>query len=137
MRTLAVTQNITLDGSIEMLGDWFDPQAGADDTDLVPEDGFVASAASCLAVSIVAMAERQDFPPHALEVSAEGVLGRREDGRFGFTAVEQTVDLRTDAEHEESARTLVGQAEESCFVSVSLDLPLATTVRVSTSAVTT
>lgn len=26
MRTLAVTQNITVDGSIEMLGDWFDPQ---------------------------------------------------------------------------------------------------------------
>lgn len=27
MRTLAITQNITLDGSIEMLGDWFDPSA--------------------------------------------------------------------------------------------------------------
>ena len=27
MRTLAITQNITLDGSIEMLDDWFDPQA--------------------------------------------------------------------------------------------------------------
>ena len=25
MRTLAITQNITLDGSIEMLDDWFDP----------------------------------------------------------------------------------------------------------------
>ncbi|QGK68456.1 dihydrofolate reductase [Allosaccharopolyspora coralli] len=25
MRTLAITQNITLDGSVEMLGDWFDP----------------------------------------------------------------------------------------------------------------
>ncbi|MGW4479844.1 dihydrofolate reductase family protein [Rhodococcus triatomae] len=25
MRTLVITQNITLDGSIEMLGDWFDP----------------------------------------------------------------------------------------------------------------
>jgi dihydrofolate reductase len=25
MRTLAITQNITIDGSIEMLGDWFDP----------------------------------------------------------------------------------------------------------------
>ncbi|GAF43265.1 dihydrofolate reductase family protein [Rhodococcus wratislaviensis] len=25
MRKLAITQNITLDGSIEMLGDWFDP----------------------------------------------------------------------------------------------------------------
>jgi dihydrofolate reductase len=39
MRTLAVTQNITLDGSIEMLGDWFDPQAqgGVDMSDLMAE----------------------------------------------------------------------------------------------------
>ena len=27
MRTLAITQNVTLDGSIEMLDSWFDPQA--------------------------------------------------------------------------------------------------------------
>jgi len=34
MRTLAVTQNITLDGSIEMLDDWFDPEAaGSDNND--------------------------------------------------------------------------------------------------------
>lgn len=26
MRTLAITQNITLDGAIEMIGDWVDPQ---------------------------------------------------------------------------------------------------------------
>ncbi len=32
MRTLAITQNITVDGSIEMLGNWFDPQ-GQGDTD--------------------------------------------------------------------------------------------------------
>jgi dihydrofolate reductase len=39
MRTLAVTQNITLDGSIEMLGEWFDPQgqAGVDNADLLDE----------------------------------------------------------------------------------------------------
>lgn len=30
MRTLAITQNVTLDGSIEMLGDWFAPQAQGD-----------------------------------------------------------------------------------------------------------
>ena len=51
MRTLAITQNITLDGSIEMLGDWFDPQgqAEADNSDLLVElhrqdsqaDGFL------------------------------------------------------------------------------------------------
>jgi dihydrofolate reductase len=39
MRTLAITQNITVDGSIEMLGDWFDPQgqAGVDNSDLLDE----------------------------------------------------------------------------------------------------
>lgn len=31
MRSLIITQNITLDGSIEMLGDWFDPQAHDDE----------------------------------------------------------------------------------------------------------
>ena len=51
MRTLVVTQNITLDGSIEMLGDWFDPQgqAKAENSDLLDElyrqdrraDGFL------------------------------------------------------------------------------------------------
>ena len=39
MRTLAITQNITVDGSIEMLGDWFDPQGkeGMDTSDLLDE----------------------------------------------------------------------------------------------------
>ena len=39
MRTLAMTQNVTLDGSIEMLGDWFSPQgqAGQDNADLLEE----------------------------------------------------------------------------------------------------
>ncbi|TVZ05554.1 dihydrofolate reductase [Trebonia kvetii] len=51
MRTLAITQNITVDGSIEMLGNWFDPQGqgGADNSDLLEElhrqdaaaDGFL------------------------------------------------------------------------------------------------
>ena len=35
MRKLVITQNITLDGSIEMLGDWFDPQR--QDADLLEE----------------------------------------------------------------------------------------------------
>ncbi|RJQ74428.1 dihydrofolate reductase [Pseudonocardiaceae bacterium YIM PH 21723] len=39
MRTLAITQNITVDGSIEFLGEWFDPQkqADVDSTDLLAE----------------------------------------------------------------------------------------------------
>lgn len=49
MRKLVITQNITLDGSIEMLGDWFDPQGQGDQSDLREElhrqdteaDGFL------------------------------------------------------------------------------------------------
>jgi dihydrofolate reductase len=51
VRTLAITQNVTLDGSIEMVGDWFNPQGQADqdDSDLLEEvhrqdsgaDGFL------------------------------------------------------------------------------------------------
>jgi dihydrofolate reductase len=37
MRTLVITQNMTVDGSIEMLGDWFSPQGQADQTDLIEE----------------------------------------------------------------------------------------------------
>ncbi len=39
MRTLAITQNTTVDGAVEMLDDWFSPQgrAGVDDSDLVEE----------------------------------------------------------------------------------------------------
>jgi dihydrofolate reductase len=51
LRTLAITQNVTVDGSIEMLSDWFDPQgqADTDNSDLLEElhrqdgevDGFL------------------------------------------------------------------------------------------------
>src|SRR3712207_1709560 len=51
MRTLAITQNVTVDGAIEMLGDWFDPQgpSDVDNSDLLEElhrqdseaDGFL------------------------------------------------------------------------------------------------
>jgi len=37
VRKLVVTQNITVDGSVEMLGDWFDPQGQGDQADLVEE----------------------------------------------------------------------------------------------------
>ena len=40
MRTLAITENITVDGSIEMLEDWFDPkrEGDTDKSDLLEEE---------------------------------------------------------------------------------------------------
>jgi dihydrofolate reductase len=52
VRTLAITQNITVDGAIEMLGEWFDPQgqAGVDNTDLLAELHRQSSAADAFLV---------------------------------------------------------------------------------------
>ena len=99
-----------------------------------PEDAFVAAAASCLAVTVVALAERAELPLLSLDIRAEGVVGWRPDGRFGFVGIEQVVELATDELHVDAARTLVAQAEESCLVSVSLDLPVETDVRVAVAA---
>ena len=62
-----------------------------------PEDAFVAAAGSCLAVTIAALAERDELTLHGVSVNAEGIVGRRPDGRFGFVRIEQTVRLDVDA----------------------------------------
>ncbi len=105
---------------------------GTDPSLWSPEDAFVAAAASCLAVTIVAFAEREQLPLNDLSISAEGLVGRRTDGRFGFTRIEQTVTVGTDEGHEAAARALVMKAEDGCLVAASLDLPVETTVEVRT-----
>jgi peroxiredoxin-like protein len=95
-----------------------------------PEDAFVAAAGSCLAVTIAALAERAELPLRDLSIHAEGVVGHRPDGRFGFVRIEQAVELTTDPGREEDARELVVKAEASCLVSVSLDLPVETAVEI-------
>ncbi len=97
-----------------------------------PEDAFVAAAGSCLAVTIVALAEREALPLRNLSVHAEGIVGRRDDGRFGFVRIEQSVGLETESGLEDAARALVEKAEEGCLVAVSLNLPVHTSVRVTT-----
>jgi organic hydroperoxide reductase OsmC/OhrA len=95
-----------------------------------PEDAFVAAAGSCLAVTIAALAEHERLPLRALAVHAEGVAGRRDDGRFGFVRIEQRITLETDDGYEDAARALVAKAEAGCLVAASLDLPVETAVDV-------
>jgi organic hydroperoxide reductase OsmC/OhrA len=97
-----------------------------------PENAFVAAAGSCLAVTIAALAEHDRLPLRALDVHAEGIVDRRDDGRFGFVRIEQAVGLETDEGYEDAARALVGKAEDGCLVAVSLDLPVETTIEVRT-----
>lgn len=103
---------------------------GTDPGTWSPEDFFTTAAASCLAVTIAGLAERAGVPIRALDVHGDGVVGRREDGRFGFVRLEQRVSLETDAGFEEQARALVAEAEAGCLVAVSLDLPVETGVEI-------
>jgi organic hydroperoxide reductase OsmC/OhrA len=105
---------------------------GTDPSLWSPEDAFVAAAASCLTVTFAGLAERDELPVREFVVSAEGVVGRRTDGRFGFIRIEQTVVVGTDPGHEAAARAIVAKAEDACLVTASLDLPVVTTVEVRT-----
>jgi organic hydroperoxide reductase OsmC/OhrA len=89
-----------------------------------PEDLLVASVASCYAVTLVAVAERRELPLHELHVSGTGHLTGRDDGRFGFVAIELTVAVRTDEHAIEAVERAAKHAERGCLVSMALDVPV-------------
>ncbi len=103
---------------------------GVDPATWSPEDFFVGAAASCLAVTFTGLAERAGLAYASLRVAADGVAGKREDGRFGFTRLVLRLELETEPEDEELARELARKAEAGCLVSASLDLPVETVIEV-------
>jgi organic hydroperoxide reductase OsmC/OhrA len=101
---------------------------GTDPATWSPEDFFVAAAASCLAVTFTGFAARAGLAYSKLKVDADGVAGTRADGRFGFTRL--LLRLQVETEQAEEAGRLAKQAEETCLVSASLDLPVETLIEV-------
>lgn len=95
-----------------------------------PEDLLTAAAASCLAVTIAGAAEREELLLEELSVDATGVVGRRDDGRFGFTRIEQRVRVAVPVGEEQRTRQLVERAESTCLVAVSLDVAVETQIEV-------
>ncbi len=89
-----------------------------------PEDLLVASVASCYTVTLAAGAERRDLPIHDVHVSGTGHLTARDDGRFGFVAIELTVAIRTDAHAIEAVERAAKWAERACLVSMALEIPV-------------
>ena len=89
-----------------------------------PEDLLVTSAASCYAVTLVAVAERRGIPIHDLRVHGTGHVSKRDDRRFGFVVIELTAELETDAELVEAANVAARHAESSCLIAQALDVPV-------------
>jgi organic hydroperoxide reductase OsmC/OhrA len=103
---------------------------GSDPTTWSPEDFFVAAAASCLAVTFTGLASRAGLAYTSLSVDGDGVAGKRADGRFGFTRLSLRLELETEPRDEAQARALAEEAERTCLVSASLDLPVETVIEV-------
>jgi organic hydroperoxide reductase OsmC/OhrA len=103
---------------------------GTDPAAWSPEDFLVAAAASCLAVTFTGLAARAGLSYANLKVDADGVAGSRPDGRFGFTRLLLRLEVETELVEEEQAHQLAEQAEATCLVSASLDLPVETEIEV-------
>jgi peroxiredoxin-like protein len=90
-----------------------------------PEELLVSATASCFAVTLAGVAERMQLPLLRLEISGTGHVSKRDDGRFGFVAIELDVDVETPtvdaAERVDEAAAI---AEERCIVSMALDVPV-------------
>jgi organic hydroperoxide reductase OsmC/OhrA len=99
-----------------------------------PEDLLVASAASCYAVTLAAIAERAEVPLRSVDVSGAGHVTRRDDGKFGFVAIELDVRFETDPELVGAAERAAKRAKELCIVSMALDVPVRVGIDVRASA---
>jgi organic hydroperoxide reductase OsmC/OhrA len=87
-----------------------------------PEDLLIASVASCFTVTLVAVLERRDLPLHWLNVSGTGHITARDDGRFGFVAIELTTAIETEEASVDAVRRSAKYAERACLVSTALDV---------------
>ena len=85
-----------------------------------PEHLLVAAVAGCFVTTFIAVAELSKFELEALEVSAEGLLGKGEGGyQFTRITVRPVLTIARDLDRERALR-LLEKAERSCLVSRSL-----------------
>jgi organic hydroperoxide reductase OsmC/OhrA len=99
-----------------------------------PEDLLVASAASCFALTLAAVAERREAPLLDATITATGHMTRRDDGRFGFIVIEIDALLETIPGAERAVSSAAAIAEERCLISQALDVPVHVAVQVKTAA---
>lgn len=99
-----------------------------------PEDLLVASTAACYAVTLAAVAERWNLTLHGLEVEGTGHVERRDDGRFGFVAIDLQTTVDVDSNEVDAAQKAAAEAERLCLISLALDTPVHVDAKVRPSA---
>lgn len=97
------------------------PEFGGEEGLWTPEHLLVASVASCLMTTFLAIAELSKLEVESLEVSGSGHLVRGEDRRYRFDRVtlRPVVGVVGEAAREKALR-LLAKAEEACLITRSL-----------------
>jgi organic hydroperoxide reductase OsmC/OhrA len=95
-----------------------------------PEELLVTAAASCFALTLAAVAEREQASLLDATVTATGHMSRRNDGRFGFTLIEIDAQLETISGGEAGVERAARDAERRCLITHALDVPVHVAVEV-------
>ena len=95
----------------------FSDAAGVD-----PEEAFVASLSSCHMLFFLDFARRGGFVVEAYVDEAEGVMGKRSDGRMAMISVtlRPKIDWGGAAPDADALAALHHQAHEACFIANSV-----------------
>ena len=99
-----------------------------------PEELLVSSAASCLAITLAAVAQARRVELERIDVDAIGHVEQAPEGGFRFTAIELLVEVEATGEHPHTIQALVAEAELRCIVSRALDLPVSVELVLATTA---
>ena len=97
---------------------------GTDPVVWSPEDLLVASVASCLAVTYTGLAQKRGLHLSSLRVEGDGVVGTREDSRFGFTELNLHLRIVVPPPEADVATELAHDAHDRCLVAASLAFPV-------------
>jgi peroxiredoxin-like protein len=89
-----------------------------------PEDLLVGATAACYTVTLLAVAERKGIELLGLKVDGTGHVELRNDGRFGFVAIELVATVEVDATQRQAAERAARYAKDVCLVSGALDTPV-------------
>jgi organic hydroperoxide reductase OsmC/OhrA len=89
-----------------------------------PEDLLVGATAACYTVTLLAVAERQEIELLGLGVEGIGHVELRNDGRFGFVAIELVVTIEVDAADRRAVERAARYANDVCLVGRALDTPV-------------
>jgi organic hydroperoxide reductase OsmC/OhrA len=87
-----------------------------------PEEALIASAASCHMLWFLNLAQLAGWDVASYSDSAEGEMGRLEEGRFALTRITLRPDIRFNGAvpSEEELARLHHEAHERCFIANSL-----------------